>query len=168
MFLDVTPWADGATVRQTTAFVDYLADLPASAWLAIGRSGIAQGTRGQYATASALLDATVADRRLDAEAWHLRDLVVSAAHYALPSALRTSRKERQEMDTARAFAERAVLALFLRDSIGREDFGALYAPFTTVVPLAALGIPPQGLDGRASPATPPRRLTPRDGAVREV
>ena len=167
MFLDVTPWAGGATVRQTTAFIDYLADLPAGVWLAIGRSGIARDTCGHYATASALLDATVADQRLHVEAWHLRDLVISAAHYARPSAVRTPRDEGQAMTAACALAERAALALLVCHSIGREDFAALYTPFAQAVPLGVLGVPPKGADDSGTWSLQPP-LTPRDGARREA
>jgi hypothetical protein len=39
------------------------------------------------------------------------------------------------MDAVRAFAERAALALLLRDIIAREDRTALYSPFEQVVAL---------------------------------
>lgn len=168
MFLDVTPWADGAAVRQTTAFVDCLADLSAGAWLAIGRSGVAEGARGRYATASALLDATAADQRLHAEAWHIRDLVASATHYALPASVRTSREERQALTAACALAERAALALLVRRSISRSDFAALYAPFTKVLPPGALGVPAQALDDTAGWPSLQSRIRPREGAPREA
>jgi hypothetical protein len=168
MFLDGTSLADEAAVSSATAFVDHLADLPPAAWLAIGRSDVAPDVGGKYATASALLDATVADQRLDAEAWHIRDLVDSAAQYALPSTVRAARKERQALFAACALAERAALALLVRDSLGRQDFTALYAPFAHVLPLGVLGLPPQSIDcsgtwsALQSPLTPPadaRRAT---------
>ncbi|HEY5061305.1 MAG TPA: hypothetical protein VII52_07195 [Gemmatimonadaceae bacterium] len=168
MFLDDTSLADGAAVCSATTFIDHLADLPPAVWLAIGRSEIAPDAHGNYATASALLDATLADQRLDAEAWHLRDLVDSAAQYALPSTMRAPRKERQAVISACALAERAALALLVRGSIGRQDFAALYAPFAQVLPPHVLGVPPQLLDGGGTWSALQQPLTPPANAPREA
>jgi hypothetical protein len=70
------------------------------------------------------------------------------------------------MTAACALAERASLALLIRQSISREDFATLYAPFARAVPVDVLGVLPQGVDDNAaaSPLSPP--LTSRDSVRR--
>ena len=169
MFFDVSQFSNSSAGCPSTAFVNCLAGLPLSTWLTIGSLATARDPGHSYATASALVDAAVADRRLDVEAWHVRDLVGSAADYATPATIRVSRKERQAMIVARSRAERAALALLVRDSIGSQDFAALYAPFTRIVPAGALGVQLGGVDaGAGRPPTPPTppTLTPPEDARR--
>ena len=116
----------GLAADETDAFVDGLAELPFSRWPA-------PTTSAGHATAAALLDAVLADRRLAVTAWYVRDLVETSAHLAGCDA-RGARACERDRRRACELAELAALALLVRPLLPAGDFGALYAPFAFVLP----------------------------------
>ena len=125
---------DEPALAAVNAFADRLADLPASAWLAVGRSAMANGSFYELrATPFAILEATINDRGLAVTAWHVRDAIDTSAYYASAPMRRSKSAERRVFAAAHAAAEEAALAILARPFLPSEDFDVLCAPFANLV-----------------------------------
>jgi hypothetical protein len=124
---------DGLPAESASAlerWLDELSTLPFDRWLDIGRA-CARDASGlqQRATARALLDAIVADQRIELTAWFIHDMVRTVAHPASVAASRARRSERRDFAMARSAADWAALAIATQAWLPRADLDALRAPF---------------------------------------
>lgn len=133
---------DGLPVESAVAlerWLDALADLPLDRWIAVGRACAHHASdRRQRTTSTALLDAIVADQRLELTAWFIGDMVQTAAHAAAIAASRAGRFKRRDFAAARSAADWAALAMAAQAWLPRVDRDALCAPFDTVIGNGAL------------------------------
>jgi hypothetical protein len=121
---------DEPALLSVDAFVDRLAELTLDQWLDVGHRLVTnQETLALRSTSWAIMDATIADRRLGLVAWQARDAVETMAYLASAAAPRLSRRERRLFAAAHAAAEDAALAVLAREHLPREDFAVLCAPF---------------------------------------
>jgi hypothetical protein len=124
---------DGLSVSQVAPFVDGLGVLTLEEWLDIGRVILAdRDGLSSRVTAWVILEATIADRRLDVAAWYVRDAVETMAYLARRTAP-LSRSERRLFMAAHGGAEEAALAVMAREHMAVLDFEALVAPFRRLV-----------------------------------
>ena len=121
---------DEPSLARVDPFIDRLADLPLSEWIAIGRAVLedrqAASTRS---TSSAIVDATIAHWQLDIAAWHVRDSVETVAFLARDANQALSRTDRRMFFAARRAGEDAALALLVHPCLPDEDLQVLFAPF---------------------------------------
>ena len=133
---DLTP-ADEPALAAVNAFADRLADLPASAWLAVGRSVMANGSfYAERATPFAILEATINDRGLAVAAWYVRDAIETSAFYATHSVVRWKSSERRAFAAAHGAAEEAALAILAQSFLSSEDYATLCGPFASTIAVA--------------------------------
>jgi hypothetical protein len=123
-------------------WLDSLYLLSRNDWLAIGRSdGIRAIPHSERDIACNAVSAAIADRGLQLTAWFVRDVIETAAWYAVSigaSASRTSGRFGQ-LDEARSHAEWAALAIATRSWLADGNFRLLYGPFNNaqIVPLTS-------------------------------
>lgn len=128
---NLTPDDEPALV-SVNAFVDRLAALTLDQWLDVGHRLVTDHeTLALRSTSWAIMDATIADRRLGVAAWHVRDAVETTAYLASDAASRLSRRERRLFAGAHAAAEDAALAVLVREHLSLEDFAVLCKPFAS-------------------------------------
>jgi hypothetical protein len=121
---------DEPALSSVDAFVDRLAELTLDQWLDVGHRLVTnQETLALRSTSWAIMDATIADRRLGLAAWHARDAVETMAYVASAAAPRLSRRDRRLFAAAHAAAEDATLAVLVRGHLSPQDFAVLCAPF---------------------------------------
>jgi len=131
---DPTPHAaravEQAAVAEVNAFVDWLAALPLSAWLEVGRA--ISGNREQIAArglAWEFLQDAIAEHDLQVAAWFVRDAVETAAFLASHSVRRWSPGERRVFAAAHGGAEAAALSLLGRSFLHAAHLTSLYGMF---------------------------------------
>lgn len=105
-------------------FMDFLADLSVDDWLAVG----ARNSRPPISTVSAL-EATLSDQRLHVDAWLARDEVETLVFLATCS-LSRARRAYRAINSARAAAERAALAIIASPWLAPSDVDELLLPFS--------------------------------------
>jgi len=130
---ELTP-DDEPALAAVNAFADRLAQLPLAEWLTVGRKMIESPS--EYAhreTPYAILEATINERGLGVAAWYMRDAIETSAFYAGSTMTRWTSIDRRAFAAAHALAEDTGLALLAREALAIEDFGALAAPFATLV-----------------------------------
>ena len=116
---------------RVTPFIDRLFELRRSEWLAIGRvvlKGRNDG-RASRSTSRAILDATIAHRRLETAAWYVRDSIETVGFLARHSAPPLPRSHRRILAAAQVAAEEASLAVLVRECLPAADFQMMCAPF---------------------------------------
>jgi len=124
--------ADEPALLLTNAFVDRLADLMPTQWLDVGdRLVTNQDAFALRSTSRAIMDATIADRRLGLAAWRVRDAVETIAYLANHAAPGLARGDRRLFAAAHAAAEDAALAVLTREHLAAEYFAGLSAPFAS-------------------------------------
>jgi len=106
-----------------SAFLDFLAELPAAEWLAIGLADAVEPHT------DAILEATLSDQNLQVDAWFARDAVETLAFVASHSLPLAARRAPCTMTNARVAAERAALAILARPWLAATDLATLLAPF---------------------------------------
>ena len=116
--------ADDPPFGCVNAFLDFLAELRADEWLAIGAS------RPVSADAIAILGATVADRRLQVEAWFICDAIDTLAFLVTCSLSHRTRRVLCGMTCAHVAAEDAALAVLAHEWLARSDVAELLSPFS--------------------------------------
>jgi hypothetical protein len=105
------------------AFIDYLSELSFEQWLAVGAQPcVASDT-------AAILEATIADRQLQIDAWLACDAVETLVFLASSSLPARARLPGSLMTFARAAAERAALAILAGEWLAHSDIAALLSPF---------------------------------------
>jgi hypothetical protein len=126
------PLADpssGVALDAAQSFVERLADLPALAWLEVGRALLRdRSSNTPRVTACAMLAATIKGRGLAVAAWYACDAIETSAFYA-SRAKRWTPSERRALAAAHAAAEDAALALLARQFVPAADCATLVAPF---------------------------------------
>jgi hypothetical protein len=127
---------DESSLRRVNPFIDRLAELRVSDWVAIGRTVI-EGRSAIAARSAAwvTVDATIAHWRLGVVAWHVRDAIETAAFLACHSGPVLSRSDRQMFFAAQGAAEDAALALLVHGYIPEQDVESLCAPFAAFASL---------------------------------
>ena len=118
---------------RVASFLDRLSALSAREWLAIGReveSHVAH--QESFETAGAIVEAIIADRKLEVTAWYVRDVVETIAYLAsrFPG---WQGDDSEYFTAAQVAAERAVLALLVVSSLPRAEFDVLFAPVAAYV-----------------------------------
>ena len=131
------------------AFLDFLADLEFDEWIALGtRYPIQPRT-------IVLLEAIILDRRLEVDAWMIRDAVETIAFLVSGAFPPRPTRTYRAMVHARVAAECAALAILARRWLPPSDVAELLSPFSarlsTEVPAA------QPRSARPSPAPIARR-----------
>jgi hypothetical protein len=133
---------DGLPAESASAlerWLDALAELPFERWVALGQACTRDsGARQQRVTSSAILEAVVADQRIELAAWFIGDMVQTAAYAATRAAARTRRSTQRDFAVARSAADWAALAIATRTWLPRADHDALCAPFDAVLSNGAL------------------------------
>jgi hypothetical protein len=133
---------DGLPAESASAlehWLEALAALPLDRWIALGRACARDTTRRERrATATALLEAIVADQQLELTAWFIGDMVQTTAYAATTAASCAHRSKRRAFAEARAAADWAALAIATQTWLPRVDRDALCAPFDTVIGSGAL------------------------------
>jgi hypothetical protein len=129
------PLADpssGAGIDAARSFAERLADLPAGAWLELGRALLRDRLLNPpRATASAILGATINGRGLAVAAWYVCDAIETSAFYA-SHARGWTPGDRRAFAAAHAAAEDAALALLARRFVPVADWATLIAPFESL------------------------------------
>jgi len=129
--LDGLPAESAAALER---WLDGLWSLPFDHWLDVGRAYARDASRQQrQVTARALLNAIVADRRIELTAWFIHDMVKTAAHPASTAASRAHRSEQRDFATARSAADWAALAIATQTWLPRVDRDVLCAPFDALL-----------------------------------
>jgi hypothetical protein len=133
---------DGLPVESASALEDWLdalGELPLDRWIALGRA-CARDTTGHQrrATATALLEAIVADQQLELTAWFIGDMVQTTAYAVTTAASRERRSRRRAVAEARMAAEWAALAIAMQTCLPCVDREALCAPFESAIGSGAL------------------------------
>lgn len=119
---------------RVNEFVDRLAELPLSQWVAIGRALATDAEfRAARSSARVILDATISDRALGVAAWYVKDAVETAVFFASAGATIPG-ADRAALAGAHGAAEAAALALLAEPSLSATDFLALYQPFAVDIP----------------------------------
>jgi len=117
-------------LERVLRFIDALAEMPASSWLDIGRSALADGDQwAARSTARPILDAIAAERKLDVAVWYVCDALDTAVFLARRRGTRCTRAERRLFDAAYEAAEDAALAILAQPYLSAAAFTALFAPF---------------------------------------
>jgi hypothetical protein len=130
---DLTP-LDEPALAAVNAFADRLADLPASAWLAVGRSVMANNSFYELrATPFAILEATINDRGLAVAAWYVRDAIETSAFYATRPVVRWTSHERRAFAAAHGAAEESALAILAQPFLSSGVYATLCGPFSTTI-----------------------------------
>lgn len=127
---------DGLPAESACAlerWLDALAALPVDRWIAVGRALRDMPDRRARATSSALLEAILADRRLELTAWYIGDLVQTTAYGAAAAASRAGRSTRRDFAAALSAADWAALAIATQTWLPRVDRDTLCAPFAAVM-----------------------------------
>ena len=121
---------DEPALLSVDAFVDRLAELTLDQWFDVGHRLVTNHeTLALRSTSWAIMNATIADRRLGLAAWHARDAVETMAYLTSEAAPRLSPRARRLFAAAHAAAEDAALAVLVREHLPPEDFAVLCAPF---------------------------------------
>ena len=120
---------DVPALDRVNAFVDRLAELPARAWIEIGRARMSTPADDRHGIAFALLEATIGAHEMGVTAWYVRDAVETAAFLAASAMPRWTREERRAFVAAQGAAEDAALALLARSYLAQADFDLLFASF---------------------------------------
>ena len=107
------------------AFLDFIADLSADEWLAIGAAPPVD------ARTVAILEATLAVQRLQVDSWCVRDDVETLAVLVRSSLPPPTLRVHHAMERARLSAERAALAILARRWLARSDVADLLSPFSS-------------------------------------
>jgi hypothetical protein len=115
---------DDGLFRGLNVFLEFLATLTLDDWLGVGASPPVE------AHTVAILEATVADRRLQLDAWRVRDAVETLAFLACCPLPPRPRDLHRAMVRARAAAEHAGLAIIARDWLAPSDVAELLSPFS--------------------------------------
>jgi hypothetical protein len=117
-------------------FIDRLAELRLSEWLAIGRVALEDRDvgRASRSTSRAILDAIIAHQHLDIVAWYVRDAVDTVGFLARQAAPSLTRADQRIFDAAQAAAQEAALAVVVRESLPMADFQTMCAPFDVLTP----------------------------------
>ena len=132
-----TPREHAALTVSASAFLDRLADLPLTTWLATGRA-LADDREGLNVRQSAweMLDAAIASHGLGLAAWSMRDAVETIAFLKTRELCEWSPAERRYFACAQGAAEAATLAVLARDHLSDHDFQALVASFCQCIDTA--------------------------------
>lgn len=113
-----------------TSFIDRLADLPPSEWVAIGRAAVDdRTTAAARSTSAVIVDATIAHWQLGVAAWYVRDAIETIAFLARNTTHGLSRADRRMFLVAQLAAEDVALALLVQPCLPAQDFDVLCAPF---------------------------------------
>lgn len=115
-------------IQRVIPFIERSAEYPVSAWLKFGEAAVAdEPDRASRSTARAILDATIADRRMAVAAWLVRDAVDTAAFLVRHSARDISRLNRRHLVAAQQAIEEAALAMLAQRHLSRADVEVLCA-----------------------------------------
>jgi hypothetical protein len=122
--------ADLPPVEGVASFLDLLVALSLEDWLMIGRCiNTRPAERTAQQVASIILDATIADRGLQVEAWQVRDALVTTAFLVSQATTRMTGADRRLFSAACDAAQKAALSVLAHDHIAPLDFETLTAPF---------------------------------------
>jgi hypothetical protein len=133
-------FARRAPLQRALLFVDALAAVPASSWVDIGRSLLAdhEGLPNRV-TAWAALNAIIADRQLRIATWYVRDALKTGVFLARRSGRLHSLADRRAFYAACDAAEDCALAYLALPRLAAADFDALCRPFAQHVRVGLLG-----------------------------
>lgn len=129
-----TPRENAALTVRTSDFLDRLADLPLTAWLATGRAlSSDREALDVRQRAWEMLDAAIASHGLGFTAWSMRDAVETIAFLKTRELREWTPAERRYFASAHGAAEAATLAVLARDHLSDHDFQALVASFSQCI-----------------------------------
>jgi len=115
---------DADPFDSVNTFIDFLAELPPDAWLAIGALTPVEASR------AATLEETIVHQQLQVDAWRVKDDVQTLAFLASRSLSARSTHAHGTMARARTAAERAGLAIVARPWLSSSDVAELLSPFS--------------------------------------
>jgi hypothetical protein len=122
--------ADEPSLGRVNPFIDRLARLRFSEWVAIGRFVVEnRGAVPARSTARGIVDATISRCGLGISAWHVRDAIETIAFLTCQSAPALSRSDRRIFFAAQSAAEDAAIALLVHACLPEQDLESLCAPF---------------------------------------
>lgn len=124
------PHPSAALVSRVNEFLDRLAELPLTIWLATGRAlSIDRAAIGVRQRASEALDVAIGSHGLGFTAWSMRDAVETVAFVKARELREWVPAERRYFAAAHGAAETATLAVLAREHLSDEDFRVLVAAF---------------------------------------